>query len=529
MTEIKCLLKCVQNTHEPFLLKNDEEVTFGRGPDTKIKDSRCSRTQIKLKANYDKKNVAITQIGRNACGLNGMALKKDSTVTVKHGDRIEILLGQYIHVIEFEPPPDTTGNLKKTRKSVSSSASDSQTSNKSAKHVLEVEDDKSTAKRSRLDIKSDWESVDDGKLLVYTPENVKPSCKIAAYDLDGTIIGTASGKVFPKNKDDWKILFQEVLVKLKLLHSESYKILIFTNQAGISAGKTNVNDFKSKVESIIKKLNVPVQVFVATGHTIYRKPALGMWEAAMERNDNLEVDRSKSFFCGDAAGREKNHQMKKDFSHTDILFAKNLGLNFETPEYHFLKHRMPLLKIKVFDPRTIPCDVPLCEPSSGTIISNKLEVVILVGFPGSGKTHFAKTHLIPAGYVHINRDTLGSWTKCANAMTAALSGKQSVVIDNTNPDVESRKRFITLAKNYTSSIRCFVMNTSMQHAKHNNKFRLLTDPSQAVSDVVIHTYASKYKEPTLEEGFSEILKINFWLTFKNAEHEKLYKLYLLEK
>ena len=45
MSAIKCYLKCVDNTHEPFLLEDEKEMIFGRGPDTKIKDSRCSRNQ----------------------------------------------------------------------------------------------------------------------------------------------------------------------------------------------------------------------------------------------------------------------------------------------------------------------------------------------------------------------------------------------------------------------------------------------------------------------------------------------------
>lgn len=62
------------------------------------------------------------------------------------------------------------------------------------------------------------------------------------------------------------------------------------------------------------------------------------------------------------------------------------------------------------------------------------------------------------------------------------------------------------------------------------QFRQLTDPSHAViSDAVLHTYNNKYEEPTKSEGFQEILKINFWPTFKNPKLEKLYKLFLLEK
>lgn len=43
-----------------------------------------------------------------------------------------------------------------------------------------------------------------------------------------------------------------------------------------------------------------------------------------------EVD-SKSFYCGDAAGRKENN----DFSSDDLLFSVNIVLNFYTPEMFF--------------------------------------------------------------------------------------------------------------------------------------------------------------------------------------------------
>lgn len=51
--------------------------------------------------------------------------------------------------------------------------------------------------------------------------------------MDGTLILTKSGKVFAVGYDDWKIIFSEVPGKLKKLHGDGYKIVIFSNQAGI--------------------------------------------------------------------------------------------------------------------------------------------------------------------------------------------------------------------------------------------------------------------------------------------------------
>lgn len=45
MAERKCFLRSVDGLHEPIVLEDNTPVTLGRGPVTKIKDSRCSRAQ----------------------------------------------------------------------------------------------------------------------------------------------------------------------------------------------------------------------------------------------------------------------------------------------------------------------------------------------------------------------------------------------------------------------------------------------------------------------------------------------------
>lgn len=97
--------------------------------------------------------------------------------------------------------------------------------------------------------------------------------------MDGTLIITQSGKVFPIDHKDWKIYCPEVTKSLRQLSNEGYKIVIFTNQGGIGSKKVNEDLFKQKVENIIEVIKTPVQVFVATQNDIYRKPAPGMWNA----------------------------------------------------------------------------------------------------------------------------------------------------------------------------------------------------------------------------------------------------------
>ena len=53
-----------------------------------------------------------------------------------------------------------------------------------------------------------WQKLYDGLVYVMTSEGCQASQKIAAFDLDWTLIGTKSGNVFPKDPKDWRFLYE---------------------------------------------------------------------------------------------------------------------------------------------------------------------------------------------------------------------------------------------------------------------------------------------------------------------------------
>ncbi|PAV56290.1 hypothetical protein WR25_15714 [Diploscapter pachys] len=330
---------------------------------------------------------------------------------------------------------------------------------------------------------------------IFTHKDVEPSEKIAAFDMDGTLICTKSGYVHPKDTTDWKILFDCIPGMLKEMHKNGSKVVIFTNQKGIQVGKVDKQGFKRKIESIVAKIGAPVQVFIAISDGKHRKPCTGMWNEMERKNGNLEIDKNASIFVGDAAGRIKTTKRpKKDFSSADRHFAANIGVKFQTPEQFFLGQRdeEPFSKPE-FDPKEVNFK-DLLHPKDAVLPSKTPELIVLVGFPGSGKSKFANKLESEYGYSIVNRDTLGSWQKCQNRAYNLLSNGKSVVVDNTNPDKESRSRYTQVAKELNVGCRCFKMNCDYAQAQHHVAFRKLTNPrNNEVNSMVLRMHQSKFK------------------------------------
>ncbi|KAG8288676.1 hypothetical protein J6590_013964 [Homalodisca vitripennis] len=349
----KCFLKSILDDNIAIHLQDKVEICLGRCPETNIRDKRCSRKQVSITADYNSEVIKVKHLGGNPSSANGIILRNDSHI-LKQNELLEFLVGEHKFRVEFESP---TVKPEKRKNETSTLENDSSDSKRFCK-------EESISMLTAPCSKSTWEKIEDGKLYVFTSVGVTSSTKIAAYDLDGTLILTKSGRVFPKDNDDWKLAFGSVKSKLSKFASEGYKIVILTNQAGIGRGRTNINEFKTKIENIVRDLNVPVQVFIATSNSIYRKPAPGMWTfLETKKNDGIKIDMSRSFYVGDAAGRIANWcpGKKKDFSFADRLLALNLNLQYYTPEEHFCNERPGKFTLPMFNPAALDEDGPLAD------------------------------------------------------------------------------------------------------------------------------------------------------------------------
>jgi len=551
MTARVAFLRCLAGRHPDLPLPHGVEVFVGRGPATKVADARCSRKQLAMVADTQKCRVKIKQKGGNSSVVDGKELLKEGEVVGKHEDKVELVKGCHLYSILFSPPPDAESSQSpKETTPMSSTAKSSVALQKAAgkRAAEDIGDLNNTNKKMKgnrgrpwMDDSegrvihtagwAEWREIGGGAMIVATEHGLQGASRVAAFDLDWCVIGTASGKVFPRDLHDWKFLFPEVPGRLKQLDKEGYKVVIISNQSGIQRGKMTVDDWRTKATRIKEKLGIPLQVFCSTRDGGYfRKPKPGIWEW-LEKHGNMgvEVDKSKSFYVGDAAGREAGWQTgkKKDFSCSDRLLALNLKMTFRTPEEEFLG-RSPTSKYKLpsFQP-PVSCPI-LIEPST-TLITPRPSLTLMVGIQGSGKSVLAAS-LEKEGVVVASNDRTGGKEKTIRLADQGLMSGKSVVVDNTHVDKEARKPFIDLAKKHKVPVRCFLMTTTHDHARHNNIFRELTDPTHAkIKEPLFNQYRSRFVEPSLDEGFNGIFRVNCVPKFSCSEEEGLYNLHLLEK
>eukprot|EP01061_Rhynchopus_euleeides_P033931 TRINITY_DN574_c2_g1_i1.p1 TRINITY_DN574_c2_g1~~TRINITY_DN574_c2_g1_i1.p1 ORF type:complete len:594 (+),score=184.10 TRINITY_DN574_c2_g1_i1:188-1783(+) len=377
-------------------------------------------------------------------------------------------------------------------------------------------------------------------VLVYTRgDAVEAGSGVIGLDMDDTVITTKSGNTFAKDRRDWKFLCPEVKGKLASRHEAGERIVFFSNQAGIAGGgkkfdTAKANEIKAKIIDIEASLGFPIDAFLATAKDAFRKPNTGMWELMEETIGFTAEDRSGCLYVGDAAGRTVPTLggKKKDFSCSDRKFAHNVGVRFLTPEAYFKGIKpAPFSWGKGFNPGEAEAfaESPT-EDGRGTFHSESQEVVLFVGPPASGKTSFAEKHLLSKGYVHVNRDTLNTQSKCQKALREAVAAGKSAVVDNTNPCPSTRKEYIKIAAKADIPIRCFYFRTPVELAKHMNQYReIVTNGERAhVPGIAYNMYTSKFSEPDEDEGFTEVVEIQFVPQFQSEKEKKLFGMFLTE-
>ncbi|GJJ15534.1 hypothetical protein Clacol_009812 [Clathrus columnatus] len=325
------------------------------------------------------------------------------------------------------------------------------------------------------------------------------SSKVAAFDLDGVLIKPKSGGTYPKGRNDWMWWRPLVKDKLSELYEKGYTIAIFSNQ-GTTSQKT-IDEWKNKIPLIAKELpNTPFRIFAAQGYDWYRKPMPGMW---------LEFEKINNVAIGDAAGRPGDH------SDTDRKLALNIGLSFFTPEEFFLDKPPTPYKLMGFDIKGWPTDQPLFVPTSTSLIPtgnpSLVEAVLFVGYPASGKTTFYRRYFEPKGYKHINQDILKTRSKCVKAVEECLKMGEPTYSQRLEPYITTTTS--TIESVASESVNATTLGTTTSKSVVQKGVTTTTTktikPAEPLPPLAFISYRANFEEPTLDEGFTEVKRINF--------------------
>lgn len=312
-----------------------------------------------------------------------------------------------------------------------------------------------------------WFRPNESVLLYISKYPLKTTISVAAFDLDYTIVRSYKS-VFPISSDDFKILPERKKI-LEHYESKGYFIVIFSNQYSTRDYKQLISLNRSVY--IIKELPIKPWIFLSTEKDLYHKPNVGMWNLLDDilGEKGVSIDKKKSFFVGDAAGRDG------DFADSDKLFAKNIGIQFYTPE-------------EIFPYQELNLNL------------EKQNLVIFVGAPGSGKNSFYEKYLKELDFIQIDSDYVKNKEKQFKLLDEYLSEDKNVAVLATNPTYKKRKEFISIGNKYNVDITILYM---VRNGYSWNKLR-----ENPVPDIAYHKYFKDLEEPSFSLDKVNVVEID---------------------
>lgn len=132
-----------------------------------------------------------------------------------------------------------------------------------------------------------------------------------------------------------------------------------------------------------------------------------------------------------------------------------------------------------------------------------MQAVIFIGVQASGKSTFFKQRFFDT-HVRINLDMLKTRPREKIILEACLQGKQSFVVDNTNPTAQDRQRYIAPAKAAGFEVIGYYFEAQMEALLKRNRQR---EGSQRIPVGGVWRTYSKLHPPSYSEGFDELYTV----------------------
>jgi len=128
-----------------------------------------------------------------------------------------------------------------------------------------------------------------------------------------------------------------------------------------------------------------------------------------------------------------------------------------------------------------------------------VEVVIMIGFPGSGKSSYICENFDADEYHVVDGDRYKT-PKTMLKQASLFVHEKSIVFDSTGYSVAKRAAFVQFANEYGLPVRAVWISTSLEDSQAQNDLRGAAGGNH-VPEEAYQFYASAFEEPSEEEGF----------------------------
>jgi len=126
--------------------------------------------------------------------------------------------------------------------------------------------------------------------------------------------------------------------------------------------------------------------------------------------------------------------------------------------------------------------------------------IILIGLQASGKSTFFKSHFYKT-HLRLSMDMLKTRHREKILFNACLEAKQPVVIDDTNPTVKDRQRYINAFKEHKFEVAGYSFESSIEDCLKRNELR---KGKERIPDVGLKGTFNKLELPNYSERFDKL-------------------------